>query len=586
MKLGIWCFVFIFFIYFFFLSNKFNSIDDKKCFKNLICSSTPSLSSCFFPSKSPYYYRPILFFSYIMDKKINQCSPYVMHLENVVIHTINCIIIFFVVKLLISYISLSNFNSSSVLFLSVLSASIFGLHPINTEAVNWISARGDLLAGFFCFFAFFVLIRFKNYLGVILSGILFLAGLLSKESAIGFIVFVFVFLLFLEKEVSFKHRFAFITIFIIFLGIYFMMRYPELRVWTYNSHLSSKITLNKIVPKGSAYNGFGSYIYCIGVFFKVIGFYFKKLFFPWPLNFAIVKINKTLYLFLGILILIGIVWLFIKERSLLFIGFWWSFSFMLISVLVPLRRLAWTPLAERYVYISSFGIALFISALYTYISSKYRKFFYIAFGIYIFIFTLTTAYRNYIWQDNYRLFLDTVKKSPDFGPIHNELAIALLEKGKLEEAKKHFEIAYRLTKKHPYNSIPMLNNILLISKKEDYRKVLARFDKLLKNTKEKAMRMEILKKAIHYIETLILEKKVKKEIYFLLYRKEIEYLEKLSKYIDYAFCNYRIGQLYLALGNKSKAAFYFKKAYNSASDKDYFKIPALKLYKKLTSTKN
>ncbi len=42
--------------------------------------------------------------------------------------------------------------------------------------------------------------------------------------------------------------------------------------------------------------------------------------------------------------------------------------------------------------------------------------------------------RNYVWQDNLTLFEDTVRKSPEFQTAKNDLAAALLEKGRKSEA--------------------------------------------------------------------------------------------------------------------------------------------------------
>ena len=48
---------------------------------------------------------------------------------------------------------------------------------------------------------------------------------------------------------------------------------------------------------------------------------------------------------------------------------------------------------------------------------------------------ISTLHRAWIWQDNLRLYADTVDKSPGFAPAKAELASALLRKGRAEESK-------------------------------------------------------------------------------------------------------------------------------------------------------
>ncbi len=559
-----------------FISNNFNSVDDLKAVNSLLNTSHIDYFHLFFPKYNLHYYRPLTCLSFLFDQKIHFCSAYFMHFENIIIHLLNTILVMIIAKQLFA---------SAPYWIIYLIGLIFAVHPINTEAVNWISARTDLMAGFFSFLAFILLMKNKNNLGIILSAFAFLAGLLCKESAIGFLFFAFLFVFFFYKEnFSFKQKILFVFIFMLAFITYLSMRYPELRLW--NLKKVHVISIEKIIPKGKERSEL--YLtYETGIFFKVIGFYFKKLFIPWPLNFAIITINKKFYLVFGITILLLIIFSFIKEKNGISLALAWSLCFMLIAVLVPLRKLAWTPLSERYVYISSLGMSLFIG--YTILKLKtYNRLNlkYICYGIclYIFIFCVSTVYRNYIWNDNYRLYLDTVKKSPYFGPAHNELAIALLQRGKKKDAIKEFEIAARLTKGFPISYLAKSNILLLKQEKASPQEILNSYDELIKKTKGEEVQCIVLRNAIKYINYLILnhytnkDKEKTKE----LYQKEIIYLKKLSLLENTAFCNYRIGQLYLALGDKSRAVIYFKKAYYLANKNAFFRQAAYKLIKNIT----
>ncbi len=551
----------------------FNSVDDSNLVQEILNSNfSKEIKDIFLPSSNPYYYRPLLYSTFFVDKCIHLCEPSLMHLENVILHVLNSLIAFYISLQLLKNVQLAG-----------IAALLFASHPINTEAVDWISARTDLLAGFFSLLGFAFLIK-KKIPYIAISAASFLAGLLCKESGIGFILFAFIFVFFFYKEeFSLRQKLFFTFVFTLALACYFLMRYPELRFW----NLKEKAIIPDIIPKGKVTSPI-SITYAIGVFFKVIGFYFKKLFVPWPLNFAITKINKTFYLLFGIFVLFLIAYSFIKERDGLSMSLIWSFCFMLVAVIVPLKRLAWTPLAERYVYISSFGMALFVGYIMLRAnklkSLRLKRIVFSAIGIYASVFAISTAHRNYIWKDNYRLYLDTVKKSPDFGPAHNELAIALLKRGRKEEAKKEFEIAAKLTKGHHMSVIAEGNVLILEQEKADPEKILSQYDKLINKSNNKNVKCTMLHNAIRYItQTLLNNKEIGEKERYMLYKKEIEYFKMLAPLENKAFCSYRIGQLYLALGDKKKAAFYFKRAYELADKDTYFKRPAYKLFKKITN---
>ncbi len=563
------------YIYLPFIPDSFNSIDDRKMVNSLLNTRHIDYSGLFFPQSRPYYYRPLLYLSFLFDQRTHMCSAYLMHLENVIIHLFNTLLIIMIAKELFS-----PQLSWPVYWLTPI---IFAIHPINTEAVNWVSARTDLLAGFFSFLAFLLLLRSHGYVSIFLSGVSFLLGLLCKESAIGFIGFAFVFVLYLHRNnLSLKQKSFFVAVFVLAVVTYFMMRYPELRFWSHK-----QIALDSLLPQGGkkqySTDTSPSIIYSIGVLFKVIGFYFKKLFVPWPLNFAIVRINRSFYLFLGIAITGLLIFLLIKERNGLALSLLWSLCFMLIATLVPLRRLAWTPLAERYIYISSFGMCLFVTYVAIRLAERYdsKRIIYCGLGIYLLAFCISTAYRNYIWKDNYRLYIDTVKKSPDFGPVHNELGIALLDKGKKEEAKKEFEIAARLTKGCAYNLVVKNNALMIEQGKLKPEEVLRRYDSMMAATDDKDVKANIIHNGLRYMNYLLLNNKVTPSERRFIYKKKIEYFKKLSALQDRAFCNYKLGQLYLAMGKRDKAYIYFKKAYHLADKDAFFKKAAYNLIKRL-----
>ena len=127
-----------------------NTVDDFKLITSLINIDHIDLRHLFFPMSPLHYYRPILLLSFLFDRFVFFCAASFMHLDNIILHTINGVLVFLIVRELSRMFKISE-NRYIALFASML----FILHPINTEAVNWISGRTDVLAGTFVFLAFF-----------------------------------------------------------------------------------------------------------------------------------------------------------------------------------------------------------------------------------------------------------------------------------------------------------------------------------------------------------------------------------------------------------------------------------------------
>ena len=109
------------------------------------------------------------------------------HILNFVLHWANACLLFAIVTAL-----------GGTLALAVLAASLFALHPVNTEAVTNVVGRADLLATFFVLLGAWCYLRAKLRTGestkwLFFTGATACAGVLAKENAVAIVVFVFVY---------------------------------------------------------------------------------------------------------------------------------------------------------------------------------------------------------------------------------------------------------------------------------------------------------------------------------------------------------------------------------------------------------
>ena len=114
-------------------------------------------------------YRPLTTLSFALNFQLGGTDPRGYHALNILLHAAISVLVYLVVIRL--------FRSENA---ALVTALIFAVHPIHTEAVAWISGRAELLA------ALFSLACWHSYLRgrLIAAALFFVAGILSKENAL------------------------------------------------------------------------------------------------------------------------------------------------------------------------------------------------------------------------------------------------------------------------------------------------------------------------------------------------------------------------------------------------------------------
>ena len=102
----------------------------------------------FFRGEFFEYYRPLGFLSHAVDWAIAGQDSRQFHLTNILLHTINAVLVFLIGKAL-----------APRTLVGPVAALLFALHASNTEAVVWMSARFDLLATCFGLAAISAVVR-------------------------------------------------------------------------------------------------------------------------------------------------------------------------------------------------------------------------------------------------------------------------------------------------------------------------------------------------------------------------------------------------------------------------------------------
>ena len=556
-------------VYYPVIFGEFSYIDDWGIVDHLSGLKDWNLLEYFLPERGGgLYYRPLISVSFLMDKYLLDLDAGLMHLENVLLHVLNGVLVFLLAR------KLASGNGSKDSLIPLVSSLVFVFHPINAETVSWISARTDALACTFILISAIFLTVYsetRDYRFLVLSGIGMVFGFLSKEIAIGFLPGALLLLRAggtgaADRRMETKSASTSLPVWlpIALIGLSTIM-YFMLRKSAFTSQDGRISFTLKVMFMDIPYTGFA--------FFKAFVFYMKKFFLPFPLNFAILEVDP-LYEFLAVPVVFGCIYA-ISKRTLTAAVF--SIGIFMIgpALLLSLNQIAWTPYAERYLYLPS---AFIVIASVLWMNDWLQRlktpeiYKYALVSLLLAIFAVSTCYRTFQWSTNYAIMEDTVQKNPTFHLAHVEYARALMFRGEFEKARFHYQRAseeYSLKvprkirskfymKRLSYWDVPDTGIAYSFEREGKFDDAVSGYEKVFSKSNEPSEKMLI---RIVSLYTIMLSKESKPEVVRRINKKLSVYAEQLDNKKGSSDLLYRIGKAYLARGEQQRALHYFKMAY-------------------------
>ncbi len=368
------------------------------------------------------YWRPFLLLSFALDYKIWKLNPFGYHLTNVLLHIADAFLVFYLLYFLFKNKTISLF--SSLLFL---------VHPLQTEAVTYISGRGDSLAFFFILLAliFYCFSGRKGNRYLIFSLIFYIFALFSKGNALifPFLAFLCEWLLDFQDKKNFWNRF--LPTLIISL-IYLILRFsildfggPVLNV----PLISRLLTFSKAI------------LIYLGLIFVPIHLHMER-------NIGVIK-SFNLEVLFSILVVSFLVFLIVyfwkKKNKIIPFGLLWFFAALLpYSNIIPINAF----LYEHWLYIPLVGAGIVLAYIFNYIFQKNK---WLAVFLFIpwFIFLSAQSFaRNFDWKNPVIFYSRTLKYTKSIR-LYNNYAMALADEGKYLEAVKFYKKALALGDFYP-----------------------------------------------------------------------------------------------------------------------------------------
>ncbi|MFH1202121.1 MAG: tetratricopeptide repeat protein [Candidatus Omnitrophota bacterium] len=383
--------------------------------------------------------RPLLMLSFAFNYFFGGFNPIGYHITNIMFHFLNGIVLFFLLKF---------FLRENYFWPAFLSALLFIVHPVNTEAVGYISCRSSLMAGFFILLSLLAYVsrdKFAkpkdSYLYAI-SLISFIFALLSKEIAIVtpaiLLSYDFIFNL-LDNKKSSRNRLR-----------------SKLKTILLNYCPFILISILYLLWRKRIFGGVGTIVWINSPYSNLLTqihvtvLYFRLLFFPFDLNItrhfpvALSIFEPSVFVSALItIILLGIALFCLKRIKLLSFAIFWFYLNLVPKFIVSLHLLA----AEHHLYLPSIGFyvlfGLLIKQIFPY--KKFRLILLFLLAVILLVFSITSMRRNIVWQNEYNLWQASINNFPTAG-AYNNLALRCITLGKFNEAIEYLEKALKLDK--------------------------------------------------------------------------------------------------------------------------------------------
>jgi len=534
------------------------------------------ISDIFRPGWQGKYYRPFVDLSFYVDQKIWNDIPAGFRLTNLLLHAFNSILLFLTVRTLLKD---ERWSSGAAFF----SAILFAIHPAAVESVAWISGRTDPLATLFSLLTFLSYLLFKksgNRPFLAISAFCCIAAILSKEVAIAMPVLIAAWELLYCNSFGYKrgrHSIKIIAALSAFLPLYLGFRALVMS--------GSDLGLG-LIKRGLLGNDI---FFTSRLFFASFGFYLKKFFYPFPLNFTIYEINASLYAAIGLIAVVTLlISVFYKKRLRYHFFFFWAMLGLGPAALISFTSVAWTPWAERYLYFSIAPLsAVTVMAVFLLIKNmkqRPRLFQAIPLLVPLLFFAVSSCQRSVMMNNNMLIWQDSYEKSPGFMGAAIEYANSLISEKRLDDAEKVLLKAKHL---HGARHLLFLNLGHISVKRGDYVSAEGYYRKALEEARKDenlvsvgpTFRQEILS----YIAEIELEKAamaddyVEKRAYYL---QAIESLLSANQESSNPFIFYRVAKLYLEIDEENNAAEYLTRFIRLWKD-DHYRKAAVSILNRL-----
>ncbi len=396
---------------------------------------------------------PLTILSFAINHHFSGLNPGPYHMTNVFLHLLNILLVFFLAWKVMR-------NRWGALFVS----AVFALHPLNTEAVCWVTARKDLLYGFFFLLALWLVVRFWHtrngwlYAGAVAA---FLLSYFSKFSAATFpVLYIGLALLWKNRKDIWRVMAESIPFLLLPAYTFYRSFYPDsIRILPrtdYNPGISYFSEKFEIVTHYHDFSflekvflgGYAFITYPLKFLFPVN----QQLIYPYPDHLPSGHLPLVYYLATAaaILLITVVIVYFIKHPARLSTtaGFIMVFYLATTSVLLHVLPIGGRAVvADRYGYIPFIALAMLLFYIGRQLVQHRRARpapLIMAGAVFLLLLTVATAQRIPVWKNTGTILRDLMEKEPTYPITYYNLGFYYAENNQTEKAIKNYSRAIEL----------------------------------------------------------------------------------------------------------------------------------------------
>lgn len=337
-------------------------------------------------------YHPLTILSLKIDHTLFGLNPSGYHAVNVLLHSFNTFLVYWLVKRL-------QFS----LYIALGTSLIFGLHPMHVESVAWISERKDVL---YVLFFLTGLITYSYYrikpsvIKYLIIVLWFLAALLAKAMAVVFPLTLLLMDYYLDDKWNWRKSLINKTPLLIISVAFGIL---AMRVQAQAGAVSSSDVIS--LGERIIFAGYGMITYII------------KLVYPHPLVsiYTYPDLTKDLpvsyYLYFIAFVVLVITWMFSFRH---YKSFFFTVGFYLVSVVLVSQIIAvgQAIMADRYSYLPYVGLGLGLIMVFDW-TKKFQKYLpWVLLFFYTLMMVMITIPQISIWQNSESLWSHQIKYYP------------------------------------------------------------------------------------------------------------------------------------------------------------------------------
>jgi protein O-mannosyl-transferase len=370
-------------------------------------------------------YCPLTWLSYAVDYQIWNQNPFGYHLTNLLLHLANTLLVLILVRMLLR----NRWEHATMT--ALLTAAIFGIHPLRVESVAWVTERKDVL---FAFFYLCALIAYCRWLDThkwrtywACFG-LFVASALSKSTAVTLPLVLLLLDHFLARRKAWAEKLPFFAVSLIVTAITFLSQA--------GGH-GETVAGPEVIPLWARTGLVG---YCSL-------FYIRKFF--WPLHLSAVypifdEMNWGVLInleYIAVFVLITLLAVAVRRRWPALLPSW-LFYIITLSPTIGLVPVGIHIVADRFSYLPLIGLALPISMAAAWaLASAPNTVTRLALGGVIAVIMATLVWltdeRGAVWYNTETLFLNALQENPNCLPAEVNLTYWYTSVKDTDDAIKH-----------------------------------------------------------------------------------------------------------------------------------------------------